>query len=330
MKRRVTILIFLIIITACLSACDFLPKDEETVQTSIQQPEIEKSNIYVVKKGDISESVKCSGKFSASSQCNLCFDKRSGVIANINVKEGDVIKKGDIIAELNCDESPEDLKKEQFQIDKAKAAYNDLVKSNADSEEIQQASIDLQIAKLEYDSIQLEISKYKLISPVNGKIVKMNKNGPGEIVAIGEPVVVVTDINSINVECEYSNFKDAKVGMKAEVTYNGAEVQGQIIKIVNNVDSNDKSHSVPYIVIGVSGLPSGASLDDSVNVNFETLNRHNVIVIPKDFIKSSGDGSSVTVLSNNTRIDTDVKVGIQNDTMAEIVSGIKEGDKITN
>jgi macrolide-specific efflux system membrane fusion protein len=330
LKRRFIIVIFLAISTVCFSACNFLPKEEETIQTSVVQPETESSNSYVAKKSDISKSIKCGGMFSSSSSQSLSFKQRSGVISQIYIKNGDTIKKGDVIAELASNESMQDLKKQEFQISKAEATYNDLVNANTSEVEIKRASIDLKIAKLGYESIQLELNKNKIISPISGKVVKMVKTTPGEMVKANESVAIVADSSSINVECEFENAKDAKVGMKAKITYSTSEVEGKVVEVVSSIGKDEIFHTIPYIIINIAGLPKGASLYDKVDVNFETINRKNVIVIPKGFVRTSGDKSVVTILKNNKRTEISVNIGIQNEIMAEVISGINEGDKVTH
>ena len=55
----------------------------------------------------------------------------------------------------------------------------------------------------------------------------------------------------------------------------------------------------------------------------------NAVVISKTLVKTDGDRSYVSILDeNDNKIDDDVTVGITNATEAEILTGLKAGDRV--
>ena len=55
----------------------------------------------------------------------------------------------------------------------------------------------------------------------------------------------------------------------------------------------------------------------------------NAVVISKTLVKTDGDRQYVTILDeNDTKKEVDVTVGIENATEAEILSGLKAGDRV--
>lgn len=328
MKRKIVILLSICMSMMCFSACDFMPREEEAIEASVMQPKVTNINRYEVKKGSITQDVKYDGKFVSTCYEDLSFKQRNGILGKVYVKLGDIIKKGDTIAELRTEDVDKDIKLQEFQLKRTEAVYNDLVKSNASEIEIKQADLDLQIDKLTYESMQKELNKYKLISSISGKIIKIVKSNPGEVAMINDVIATVADVNSIQIDTNIHDPKDVKVGMKVKVTYEKKELPGEIISVVSNISPDDKLHSTPYMLVKIQCLPQGATLGDAVNVMMDQISKDNVIIVPKEYIKESGKFYIVNIFKDNKRTEKYIQTGIKNDTMVEVVSGLNEGDII--
>ncbi len=59
-----------------------------------------------------------------------------------------------------------------------------------------------------------------------------------------------------------------------------------------------------------------------------TDTKQNVLLVPNAAVKSQGGAYYVEMPDSTTPIRQSVEVGISNDTMTEITSGLKEGDSI--
>ena len=135
------------------------------------------------------------GKVSPNQLVKLSF-KTGGVIENLNVREGQIIKKGQLIATLRMQEINAQVLKASSSLDKTK---RDLLRTEAlhrDGAATLENIEDLQtlIAIKEAD---LEIAEFnrkysKIISPVSGRLIsKLAERN--ELIAPGSPVVVIAD-----------------------------------------------------------------------------------------------------------------------------------------
>jgi multidrug efflux pump subunit AcrA (membrane-fusion protein) len=90
-KWRITTALLLGLLLAGLTACNPLGDDGETTQQLVE-----------VVRGDLAVSVSGSGNIEASREARLSFGS-GGRIDKIYVEEGDVVKRGDVLAKLETD-----------------------------------------------------------------------------------------------------------------------------------------------------------------------------------------------------------------------------------
>jgi hypothetical protein len=82
------------------------------------------------------------------------------------------------------------------------------------------------------------------------------------------------------------------------------------------------------VVVQVDGLPSSVKRGHTARIIRILAHRENVIVIPKDLVRTYLSRDFVRVLVNGQITEKTVEVGVQTFTEAEIVSGLAEGDQI--
>lgn len=75
--------------------------------------------------------------------------------------------------------------------------------------------------------------------------------------------------------------------------------------------------------------PSFLTVGMTADITAVFAAHENAVVISKTLVKTDGDRSYVSILDeNDNKIDVDVTVGITNATEAEILTGLKAGDRV--
>lgn len=136
-----------------------------------------------------------------------------------------------------------------------------------------------------------------------------------------------------------------KVGQKAMLTFDAVEdlsIAGQIaqIDIVGTASQGVVNYTVKVSFdTQDERIKPGMSASASIIID----SRQDVLVVPNSAIKNQGDISYVEVVANSAGLDTtsasgvtlsalpntqQIEIGLVNDTVTEIVSGLKEGDLI--
>ena len=182
-----------------------------------------------------------------------------GVVMKVHVKEGDVIKAGDVLAiqddreelaklevakgevvsaQLQIRASEADLKQKDVALKRTKLLYADVLARGGSNTDIEQAEVAVEIGqvavdyrkqdtsqkRLEMKMQEVKIEQKKLISPIDGIVAKIDVR-PGEGTDLTKPAIVVVQNDTLYVEVDIAAPK-AKVlapGQLLQVKYQDDE-----------------------------------------------------------------------------------------------------------
>jgi len=174
----------------------------------------------------------------------------AGTIQTIHVKEGDRVKKGDVLVEFNrreqqaslaeawarVSEADTELKFSSAEAKRAHAlASSSSIPVQAEERSLEQrnsARARRRAAGAAAQRLLAGLDKTKLVSPINGTIISRSIDA-GETVAPGTPLLAVADLSALRVEAELDEFDAMRVtlGMMVKVWVDGLPDQvweGQI------------------------------------------------------------------------------------------------------
>ncbi len=170
-----------IVISSCGNGAEETP--ETTIEKNWQTAEVNRVTHI--------DQIRSTGRIVYEKELQLSF-KTSGIIDRVYVKQGEQVKKGDLLAELKMDE----IEARQQQADKAyqkakrdyqrtEALYSEKV---ATLEQLQNMETQLELAKLDLETAEFNLKYASANAPSDGIIqsVLMEEN---EIIQAGAPVV---------------------------------------------------------------------------------------------------------------------------------------------
>lgn len=193
MKLYFIILSALVIITGFLfSGC--------TDNNATQKEELVPVRLVELKKEHIQKSIMSSGQFTTDDETILSF-KTGGVIKAIYVKEGDEVRKGQLLATLEMTEINAGVLQSEAAYEKALRDYNRIINLFKDSVATLVQSQDAKTA-LDIATQQLNIARYnKNYSEINaigdGFVLKKFVN-EGQLVGPGTPVLQTNEAGKGN------------------------------------------------------------------------------------------------------------------------------------
>jgi len=180
MKSFTIIFIVLVLVSGCRNS---QPKEVSVPLTPVK--------VIKIAPEDISIPVHTSGILLSSDQMKLSF-KTGGIVASIPVREGDKVKKGQVIARLNLSEinaqaglAANGYEKALRDYNRAKNLYSDSV---ATLEQFQNATTALDVAKSNLEIARFNLSHSTITAPDNGVILKQLAR-ENELVSAGYPVL---------------------------------------------------------------------------------------------------------------------------------------------
>ena len=137
--------------------------------------------------------INASGLISTEDEARLSF-KIGGVIESITVKEGDKVKKGQLLATLKSTEIAAQVQQVNLSLEKAQRDYQRALNLYKDSvatlEQLQNAKTGVDVARQNLQQVSFNQQYSKIYAPADGFIVKKTGNA-GELATSGTPVLLM-------------------------------------------------------------------------------------------------------------------------------------------
>jgi RND family efflux transporter MFP subunit len=163
-----------------------------------------------------------------------------GTIVSLPVREKDVVRKGQLIAELRSDdyraslseararisEADADIKLYEAEVERARLLWNQQVGTR---QALDRAERDLEAGRARRETaaatarrLEAVLAKTRILSPIDGVVITRHAE-PGETIENGSQIVTVADLSRTRVEAEFDEFDAARLtlGAAARVTAEG-------------------------------------------------------------------------------------------------------------
>lgn len=139
----------------------------------------------------LSQPIHSSGQFSTDDETTLSF-KTGGMVARVLVKEGDFIKKGQLLATLDLTEIEAQVQQAELGFEKAKRDFSRAENLYRDSvgtlEHLQDARTGMSIAEQQLETARFNLGFSEIRAVSNGYVLKRYANA-GELVSPGSPIL---------------------------------------------------------------------------------------------------------------------------------------------
>jgi macrolide-specific efflux system membrane fusion protein len=254
-----------------------------------------------VNRDDLQITVLATGNVQPKNQLNI-KPNVAGRVEQLLVREGQSVKKGQLLAYLSSSERSALLDSARAQGPEELAKWEDLYKPAP------------------------------LLSPLSGQII----TGPvvnGQVVSSADTIMVMSDHLIVNTQVDETDLAQIHAGQKATVTldaYPGQTISATVKRIayqsvmVNNVTTYQ-------VEVWHERVPDSMRSGMTANVVFDVAKKEDVLVIPSEAIQQRGDQSIVMmagVKPTDKPTPQPIQTGITDGKQTEVVSGLNEGDKI--
>lgn len=313
-------------------------------------------------KGTLTTSISGSGNVIVDQQSTV-DPTITGTVANVSIKVGDSVKKGQFLFNIINDQLGIDVSNSSSSLLQAKQALESAKASkkqakydlDRNSEGATQRKIlenkyeaakisqeadeqNVEVAEARYQNSLSDANKRKVVAPIDGTVNAINiKNGDDlsrissgnnslAPIIIGDLLTLKTQI-AVN-EVDISNVS---IGQKVTMTFNGIEG----LTTTGKVEKMDSLGTIAQGVVTYNSTISFDTLDPriksgmSVSASIITGVKQDVIIVPNSAVKAQSNNNYVEVLNDGgVPQQVAVQVGVANNTDTEIVSGINVGDKV--
>jgi len=293
--------------------------------------------ITTVGNATLVASVSATGNLVPVQQFTLDF-ANPGRLVEVSVKPGDKVTKGQVLAKIDDRAAQDEVAKTTAAMADANA-HNGLVSASLTADRLAVA-----VATADLHAAQRSLADTALVAPADALVASV-ANRPGELVGASAPaaktadtpvasgggLISLSDVSALPLRVAFGEADSAriKVGQSAQVTFDalaGRTVEGTVSTVlttptvVNNV--------VTYPVTVTFPLFDGVRPGMTANVAVAVDKRESVLVIPNAAIATVGEFTEVVVVSGSHQTYRPVKLGLQGDSMSEVVSGLQPGERI--
>ncbi len=319
-------------LTVALSGCYFFPKEEEVLAPPIKVPDEISYETIDVKRGTIENTIRCSGSFVSVSQKDLFFEDRGGRLKEVYAVLGQNVKKGDVLAEIDTENIVNDINLQELAVKRSQLLYDD---SKARYEIDGGSKTELEMAKLDYESnllklenLKTELQRARLVSPIDGQVVYVTNTKLGEYVNAYQTLVRVADPTQLQLRYSQDKVNSFSLGMKATVKIDNEDYDAEVTMTPAEAPEDADEQTKKSVFLKVDNIPEGVKIGKNATISLTLEKQEDVIIVPKQVINNFANRKFVNVLKDNIREERDIEVGIQNDTEAEVIKGLEEGELI--
>ena len=313
-------------VAAMMTACG----SKDTSTTTTGQPAEKAAPVVSVITAQ-AEDVDVTNTFTSNIEpyaTNNIVSQTAGRIVSINVEVGDKVHKGQLLAKM--DDVNLSKTRLQYVNDSTELSrLTELYKIGAISQaEYDMAKLSLNVTKKTYENLA---ENTYLRSPINGMVTARNYD-KGDMYSMAQPIFVVEQILPVKmlVNISESLFTQVHKGMEFDIAvdaYPNEVFKGTVNLLYPTI--NSATHTFPVEVIcDNKDQRLRPGMFARVTATFGT--NHNIVVPDVAVVKQQGSGEHFIYVLNadNTVTYTKVELGRRMGNRYEILSGIKEGDRV--
>ena len=320
-----------------------------------------------VSKQNISTSITATGTIEPVTEVEV-GTQVSGIIDKIYVDYNSVVKKGQLIAELdktnllselssaksNMESAKSNMEYQKSNYNRYKELYSKGLVSADDYENAQlsykQASEEYAIQKESVSKAQTNLGYAIITSPIDGIVLsKEVEEGQTVAAAMETPTlfIIAQDLTDMQViaDVDEADIGGVKEGQRVTFTVDAFPddlFEGKVTQV--RQEATEESNVVTYEVV-ISAPNDDLKLKPGLtaNVTIFTNERDGVLAVPSKALRFApnenllAEGESITDCEGKDKVwmregsnfkAVPVKIGVTNGTYTEIISGLKEGDAV--
>ena len=259
-----------------------------------------------------------------------------GVVKRVLVNEGQVVNRGQLIAEMDDTQARNLLAGADAQMNQANDALEryKMLHDNGSLPEVQWVEIQSKVAqaKSQYEVAKKNLADCRLTAPVSG-IIGRKLVGAGETAMPSQAVVTILDINTVKVKVAIPEAEISGITASTPSTINVEAVQKQVSggKIEKGVQADALTHTYEVRINVQNGdrklLPGMVA---SVQFAAVAQQQTEQAMLPVTAVQRRADGSLFvwTVAKDSTAHRTTVSTGETQGNRIAISNGIESGQRV--
>lgn len=288
--------------------------------------------VVTLKKEIFKNYIDVQGRIDADQNVSLSSEM-PGTITKINVKTGDEVSVGQILAETDARAINQQISDLQTNADLVNQIY-EKQKNLWDQKigtEVQflQAKTNKESMAKKMAAVQEQLRMSKIISPINGTVDAVDIK-VGQAVAPGVPAIRVINFSNLKVKAEVAESYASKIKKGSEVLIHFPDMQDSIVTKVEFVSRaiNNSSRTFTVEVLLDNKKEYHPNMVARLNIN-DYQSAQPVMTIPVRTIQKDENNASYVYVTNGNKAKKQIiTLGKEYRGMVEVTGGLNEGDAL--
>jgi membrane fusion protein (multidrug efflux system) len=334
-----------LLLTACNANKDKLTQLPESEAAAVVAP-VAVETVQVVKQ-ELVRAVIATGTTEPVREANL-GPQITARISNFLVKEGDKVKQGQVLVQLDNSEAglrvqstAANSASTRSQYELAKAEYERLAplaeRGTVTAQQLQRLAGQRDALKAASDAAQVaeadaarNVTNTSVRAPFAG-VVSKTQMDVGEVATLMPPSVLLrlVDLSSVDVRVKVHERELARVAIgdavQAKFPSSGQTAVGQVTFISPEIDPRTRNAEIVTRIPNADGLLRAGMFAE---LEIKPKGSQQSLVIPTAAVSGTGENRFVFTVANNTAERRKIRVAPIDSERVEVLEGLKEGEPI--
>ncbi len=259
--------------------------------------------------------------------------RTGGVVETLMAEEGQFVKKGQPLAQLDDERLRLELERAEVELAKIERVYerNKKVyeKQLISTEEFDRVKSDYETQKVARDLAKMQLEYTTLRAPISG-VVSARHIKVGNMIGQNEPAFRVTDFDPLRavIHVPERELNKLREGQTATLRFDALPDEifsGRVTLISPTVDPETGTFRA---IVEVRDPSRQVKPGMFGRVRIQHDQRENTLLIPKQAVLEEDDESAVFVVQDSIAVRRAVITGYASDDQLEILEGVSEGERI--
>ena len=270
----------------------------------------------------------------------LILPEFQGTLEKIFVYEGQYVKKGKLLAEINDSGLQEQLEQLTIQANFAKENFErtERLWNNNIGSEIQflKSKTDFESSQKMVEQMKDRLAKTKIYAPFDGEVDEIISNQGSNLIPGVSQILRLVNLDKIYAEAsvseKYISFIEEGTEAIVQIPLLGKEIKSQIIQTGNFINPSIRTFRVEVPVENIDKKIK-QNLDAKIKINI--YSKDDAVVIPLRIVREDASGENFVYVMNQDVKEgvyitskTFISLGNKNNTDVEVTEGLKIGDML--
>jgi len=283
-------------------------------------------------RGSISAYYSTTATLEAEEEA-MVVAKVRGVINKLNVEEGDYIRSGEVMAQLEDEQLEIEATRAKATMDRL---YNDYKRNQElfnkqliSAEQFENSKFEYESQKAEYELTNLKLEYTQIKAPISG-VVSQRMIKVGNMVNTDQEVFKITDFDPLLAvlhvpEHEMSKLRVGQTSVIQVDAIKGESFTGEVLRISPVINPETGTFKVT-IAIKDESKQLKPGMFGRVRIVYDT--HDDALMIPKEAVMNEDGISSVYVINDKMVFRRNIQTGYVNGANIEVLNGLIDGDSV--